>query len=187
MTEPRDFEKDIKKVIQEHTSKMQTLEQETNALLEKAKEDFSIQFQRKTKEDFLEQNKKEKKLKLKKSEKMKKLFFILFVIIGVIFVYFKFIRTNETKAIEYSLTTTSIAKIIADPRDYENKEVSVHGTVETSFNLGVKYYVLNDGTGTIYVIAEKAVPKVGEVVKVTGKFNQRLKIGNLQVETITEK
>ena len=118
---------------------------------------------------------------------MRKLIFILLSIALLGFVYFKFIRNNETKAIEYSLTTTPISKIITDPRDYEGKEVSVHGTVESALNLGIKYYLLNDGTGTIYVITEKAVPKVGEVVKVKGIFNQRLKIGNLQVETITEK
>ena len=85
------------------------------------------------------------------------------------------------------IITTSIEKIITDPRNYENTQVSVHGTVETSFNLGIKYYTLNDGTGTIYVVTENAVPKVGEVVKVTGIFNQRLKIGDLQVHTIVEK
>ena len=95
---------------------------------------------------------------------------------------------NKIDATVYLLTTTSISKILADSRNYEGKEVSVHGTVESAINLGfVAYYVLNDGTGTVYVITEKAVPKVGEVVKVKGIFNQRVKIGNLQVDTITEK
>ena len=183
-----DFEKELQRILDERNKE---IEVENAILFEAAKKDLSMLFQEKNKEDFLEQDKKEKELKKihksKKTNKMKKLFFILLVIIGIIFVYFKFLRNNETKAIEYSLTTTSIAKIIADPRNYENKEVSVHGTVETSFNLGIKYYVLNDETGKIYVITEKAVPKVGEVVKVTGVFNQRLKIGDLQVETITEK
>jgi len=181
-----DFEKEIQRIL---NGRNKEIEEENNHLLEIAKKEYSRLFQEKTKEDFLELDKKEKELQLHKSKKtktMKKLIFILFIIIALGFIYFKFIRNNETKSIEYSLTTT-ISKIIADPRNYEGEKVSVHGTVESSFNLGVKYYVLNDGTGTIYVITERAVPKVGEVVKATGIFNQRLKIGDLQVETITEK
>jgi len=107
-------------------------------------------------------------------------------------------HNNETKKIVYSLTTTPISKLITDPRNYEGKRVSVHGTVEKSFNpgidyyifsfnLGVKFYTLNDGTGTITVFTEKAVPKVGEVVRVRGIFNQRVRIGQFHFETITER
>jgi uncharacterized protein YdeI (BOF family) len=183
----RDIEEELRRILDKRNKE---IELQTNSLLEQGKNEYlaRLKCDEKSKDDFLAIHKK--KVINKKSNRlknMKKL--IVIILIGLVlgFVYYKFIRNDVTKKIEYSITTTSISKIITNPRNYENSEVSVHGKVVSSFSLGIKYYVLDDGTGRIYVITKKAVPQTGEMLRVMGIFNQRLKIGSLQVETITEK
>jgi len=66
--------------------------------------------------------------------------------------------------------TTRIKGILDHPRDYENREVAIFGTVThpVSF-LVVKYFDLQDGTGTIKVVTDKVLPAKGEKLRVTGK------------------
>lgn len=118
---------------------------------------------------------------------MRKLIGFVFFVSIILVVYFGFIRNNDDiRKIEYELASTEINEILSDPRKYENKTVTVSGRVANSFSLGIKFYSINDGTGTIYVRTEKAVPLEGELVKVNGRFNQFLKIGSKQYSTITE-
>src|ERR687883_86704 len=64
---------------------------------------------------------------------------------------------------------TSINKINADPGKYYNKKVSIEGTVTDSYGvLGQGAYELDDGTGKIWVIAERAVPARGSRVEAKG-------------------
>ena len=64
---------------------------------------------------------------------------------------------------------TSINKINADPGRYYNKKVSIEGTVTDSYGvLGQGAYELDDGTGRIWVIAERAVPARGSRVEAKG-------------------
>ena len=54
------------------------------------------------------------------------------------------------------LTATKIKDILERPRDYENKEVTVHGTVTESASILIaKYFVLQDSTGSIKVAPKK--------------------------------
>lgn len=114
--------------------------------------------------------------------------FKLLLILGLLFAlyYYGFRHNPEIKAIEYQLTTTRIEQILNDPRRYDGKNISVSGIVTQSFSLGVKYYVISDETGEIYVLTNQAVPNEGELVKVTGQFNQLMKVGNMKVSTIIE-
>src|SRR5712691_8690817 len=66
--------------------------------------------------------------------------------------------------------TVRIARINADPSRYRNRDVSVEGSVTTSFRaLGTGGYQVDDGTGRIYVLSKgTGVPSRGSRVKVTG-------------------
>jgi hypothetical protein len=65
---------------------------------------------------------------------------------------------------------TNISKINANPSRYMDKEVGIVGRVTDSY--GVPFvggaYELDDGTGKIWVIAERAVPARGSRVEAKG-------------------
>lgn len=68
-----------------------------------------------------------------------------------------------------ALAKTSINKINGDPGRYYNKKVTIEGTVTDSYGvLGNGAYELDDGTGRIWVIAERAVPARGSRVEAKG-------------------
>lgn len=69
------------------------------------------------------------------------------------------------------LTSTKIKDILDHPRNYENKEVAVYGTVTNAVSLlVVKYFEIQDDTGTIKVVTDKLLPTKGEKLKVTGSM-----------------
>jgi aspartyl/asparaginyl-tRNA synthetase len=75
------------------------------------------------------------------------------------------------------LTATKIKDILERPRDYENKEVTVHGTVTESASILIaKYFVLQDNTGSIKVVTNRVLPKKGEQLSVTG-YMESIEIG----------
>ena len=64
---------------------------------------------------------------------------------------------------------TSINKINADPGRYYNKKVTIEGRVTDSYGvLGEGAYEVDDGTGRIWVVAERAVPARGAYVEAKG-------------------
>ena len=70
-----------------------------------------------------------------------------------------------------SITSTKVKDILDHPRDYEGKEVTVYGTVVNSLSLLVlKYFEIQDDTGTIKVFTDKLLPAKGEKLKVTGRM-----------------
>ncbi len=69
------------------------------------------------------------------------------------------------------LTSTKIKDILDHPRNYEDKEVTVYGTVTNAVGLlVVKYFEIQDDTGTIKVVTDKLLPTKGEKLKVTGRM-----------------
>ena len=71
----------------------------------------------------------------------------------------------------YSITATKIRDILDHPRDYQSKEITVYGTVTNAVSLLViKYYEIQDGTGSIKVVTDKLLPTRGEKLKVTGRM-----------------
>jgi hypothetical protein len=75
------------------------------------------------------------------------------------------------------LSATKIKDILDRPRDYENKEVTVHGTVTESASILIaKYFVLQDNTGSIKVVTNRVLPKNGEQLSVTG-YMESIEIG----------
>lgn len=168
--------------------KQKEIDAQTSLILKQGKKDFFSDIKELTKEDFLKINSTQKEKVLKNKNFMRNILIIILLIVVIGFGYYKFLRGNTSvRSIEFALTTTPIGVMTKDPREYENKEVSISGIVTSSFSLGIKYYTIKDETGSIYVLTDKAVPKEGELVKVTGTFNQRFKIVDKQVETILEK
>jgi len=75
------------------------------------------------------------------------------------------------------LSATNIKDILDRPRDYENKEITVHGAVtEAASILIVKYFVLQDSSGSIKVVTDRVLPQKGEQLSVTG-YLQSIEIG----------
>jgi hypothetical protein len=72
--------------------------------------------------------------------------------------------------------SVTINELKADPGRYQNKSVSVSGTVTTAFGasvLPVGLYTIEDGTGEINVLArQRGTPSKGAHVRVKGKVAQ---------------
>ena len=70
---------------------------------------------------------------------------------------------------------TSIADIEANPSRYQSKEVVIAGTVRDSWGVNVPgtkirggAYKIDDGTGSIWILTDDAVPTKGAQVGVKG-------------------
>jgi hypothetical protein len=70
---------------------------------------------------------------------------------------------------------TSIRDIEANPSRYENKEVVIAGTVRDSYGVNIPgtkirggAYKIDDGTGSIWIVTENAVPTKGTQIGVKG-------------------
>lgn len=71
----------------------------------------------------------------------------------------------------------TIGRITADPSRFQNKTVTVTGSVTNSVGvLGKGGYELDDGTGKIYVISGKGVPSRGSQVQVTGRVSPGVEV-----------
>jgi hypothetical protein len=85
------------------------------------------------------------------------------------------------------LAATKIKDILDNPRKYENKEVTVYGTVSDEFSfLVVKYFEIKDDSGAIKVMTARTLPKKGEKLTVTGTV-ETIEIGSNRLMMIREK
>ena len=81
----------------------------------------------------------------------------------------------------------TISKINADPGRYDNKEVSVAGTVTDSYgllNFGV--YEIDDGTGRLLVVTRRGLPSRGAKVGAKGRVHTAASYGGRSFGTILE-
>jgi len=86
-----------------------------------------------------------------------------------------------------AIFATSIKKIIDNPRDYDGKTVTVSGEVTETFSFFVlKYFVVDDGTGTITIVTPKALPKKGTKIRVKGEVSEMFSLGETQTLVIVE-
>jgi hypothetical protein len=70
----------------------------------------------------------------------------------------------------YGLTPTKIKDVLDHPRDFENKQITLSGTVTNAVSLLlIKYYEIEDGSGSIRVMTDKLLPARGEKLSVTGR------------------
>ena len=76
--------------------------------------------------------------------------------------------------------TKSINDVLADPSRYANKEVTVKGEVTQSVSvLGHGSYKIEDGSGSLWVVSTKGVPRKGARVQVTGKIRDVADLGSV--------
>jgi hypothetical protein len=74
----------------------------------------------------------------------------------------------------------TIKHILADPHRYANHEVGVVGKVVRSYSvLGHGAYEVDDGTGTLWVVAKSGVPREGARVGVKGTIRVGFNLGEL--------
>ncbi len=65
----------------------------------------------------------------------------------------------------------TINEIRAQPDRYANRTVGIRGSVTESFSvLGRGAYQVDDGTGKLWVVSEKGVPRKGSHVAVKGRI-----------------
>ena len=77
-------------------------------------------------------------------------------------------------------THMTVNRLLAEPNRYSNKDVTLHGDVVKSASvLGHGAYQLDDGTGKIWVVSLKGVPRQGAKVKVTGRVRDVVDLGRL--------
>ena len=76
--------------------------------------------------------------------------------------------------------TKSINDILADPSRYANRDVTVKGEVTQSVSvLGHGSYKIEDGSGSLWVVSTKGVPRKGARVKVSGKIRDVADLGSV--------
>lgn len=97
---------------------------------------------------------------------MKKLLF--FVVIVVAAAGGAYYYLNE-------IAHTPISSLLNNPHDYSGKQTTIQGTVTATYPLVViKYFTLKDESGEIKVKTDKALPVVGNKIRVTGQIKEGL-------------
>jgi len=74
----------------------------------------------------------------------------------------------------------TVNQIMADPSRYRNREVRLSGAVVDSYsfvNRGA--YRIDDGTGQLWVVSDKGVPRTKARVTVTGTIRDGFNLGSL--------
>lgn len=75
---------------------------------------------------------------------------------------------------------TTVSRLLAEPDRYRNDEVGLVGDVIESMSLlGHGAYKLDDGTGTIWVISNRGVPRRGARVAVKGRVKDVIDISTV--------
>lgn len=76
--------------------------------------------------------------------------------------------------------TTNVARLLAEPQRYANRDVGLKGDVVESVSLlGHGAYKLDDGTGTIWIVSKHGVPRRGARVKVKGKVRDVVDVSTI--------
>ena len=80
-----------------------------------------------------------------------------------------------------------IKQIYSNPRDYSNRKIAISGTVTERFSLFViRYFTLQDVSGSIVVVTEQPMPAVGEQIRVTGYVVDGFSLGEQQTLVFRE-
>ena len=76
--------------------------------------------------------------------------------------------------------TTNVARLLAEPQRYANRDVGLKGDVVESVSLlGHGAYKLDDGTGTIWIVSRHGVPRKGARVSVKGKVRDVVDVSTI--------
>jgi hypothetical protein len=81
-----------------------------------------------------------------------------------------------------------IEKILANPRAYEGKLVTLEGEVteRTSFFGVVKFFKVRDKTGEIIVVTKRVLPEAHSQVRVKGKIDEVFSVGDEKLLVFVE-
>ena len=74
----------------------------------------------------------------------------------------------------------TVNQVLADPSRYRDREVQLSGAVVDSYsfvNRGA--YRIDDGTGQLWVVSDKGVPRTSARVTVTGTIREGFNLGSL--------
>ena len=83
------------------------------------------------------------------------------------------------------IPTDDIGDILAEPEQYEGKEVRIKGTVgDTIWLISEGAYQVGDGTGTIWVTTKEPPPQQGTTVTVKGSVEPAVTIGDTSLGTV---
>jgi hypothetical protein len=86
-----------------------------------------------------------------------------------------------TSGCAMSLRSPHIADLQRHPSRYQDRTVSINGTVTSSWGLPLvpfRFYKVDDGTGEVTVLSESSrMPAKGERVRVKGRVEQIAQLG----------
>jgi hypothetical protein len=75
---------------------------------------------------------------------------------------------------------TTVSRLLAEPDRWRNKDVGLKGNVVQSMSvLGRGAFQLDDGTGKIWIVSTKGVPREGARVAVKGALKDIVDLGTL--------
>ena len=75
----------------------------------------------------------------------------------------------------------SINHVLADPSRYYDREVTLSGRVVDSYSVARQgVYLLEDGTGQLWIASDRGVPRTGARVEVRGTIREGFNIGRFE-------
>jgi hypothetical protein len=76
--------------------------------------------------------------------------------------------------------STSIRQVLADPHKYAERDVALRGHVVRSVGLlGHGAFELDDGTGRIWVVSRRGIPREGARVRAEGRVKDVVDAGGI--------
>lgn len=76
--------------------------------------------------------------------------------------------------------TRTVNQVLADPSRYRDREVKLSGNVVDSYSiLNQGAYRIDDGTGQLWIVSQKGVPRTTARVTVTGTIREGFNLGSL--------
>ena len=74
----------------------------------------------------------------------------------------------------------TVNQVLADPSRYRDREVRLSGAVVDSYSFTNRgAYRIDDGTGQLWVVSDKGVPRTSARVTVTGTIREGFNLGSL--------
>lgn len=76
--------------------------------------------------------------------------------------------------------SVTVNKLLADPSRYRNHDVTLSGSVVDSYSVASRgVYRIDDGTGQLWVVSERGVPRQHARVTVKGRVREGFNLGTL--------
>jgi hypothetical protein len=110
---------------------------------------------------------------------MKRRTAISIFIVMVVLAATTFLTGCKRDGIISRIFATPIEEVIDSPQRFENRTITIAGKVTRSGGIGKKSaYLVEDETGSIWVLDNTSAPAIGEEVRIRGQPSQWLRFGN---------